>query len=67
MFTLFGVAEYIKTMLVNSMAKWRVMLYVENSELEEVRIKQGILKGDSLSPLMFVLGLIPFNLILRKA
>ena len=68
MFTMFGVAGYIKTLLVNSMAKWRVMLsYVENSELEEVGIKRGIFQGDSLSPLMFVLGSIPLNLILRKA
>ena len=30
---LFGVAENIKTLLVNSMEKWRVMLRVGNSEL----------------------------------
>ena len=30
---LFGVAENIKTLLVNSMEKWRAMLCAENSEL----------------------------------
>ena len=36
---LFGVAENIKTLLVNSMQKWRVMLCAGNSELGEVDIK----------------------------
>ena len=61
-----GVAENIKTLLVNSMEKWRVIICVVNSELQEVDIKQGIFQGDSLSSLGFVLALIPLNLILRK-
>ena len=63
---LFGVAEKIKGLLVNSMEKWKVMLCSGNSELGEVEIKQGIFQGDSLSPLVFVLALIPLILILRK-
>ena len=47
---LFGVAENIKTLSVNSMEKWKVMLCAENSELGEVDIKQGIFEGDFLSP-----------------
>ena len=53
---LFGVAENIKSLLVNSMEKWKVMLCSGNSELGEVEIKQGIF------PLVFVLALIPLNL-----
>ena len=64
---LFGVAENIKSLLVNSMVKWKVMLCSGNSELGEVEIKRGIFQGDSLSPLVFVLALIPLSLILRKA
>ena len=63
---LFGVAEKIKSFLVNSMEKWKVMLCSGNSELGEVEIKPGIFQGDSLSPLVFVLALIPLSLILRK-
>ena len=62
-----GVAENIKSLLVNSMEKSKVMLCSRNSELGEVEIKQGIFQGDSLSPLVFVLALIPLSLILRKA
>ena len=64
---LFGVAENIKSLFVNSMEKWKVMLCSGNSELVEVEIKRGIFQEDSLSPLVFVLALIPFSLILRKA
>ena len=62
-----GVAENIKSLLVNSMEKWKVVLCSGNSELGEVEIKRGIFQGDSLSPLVFVLALIPLSLILGKA
>ena len=64
---LFGVAENIKTLLVNSMERRRVMLCAGKSELGEVDIKRRAFQGDSLSPLVFVLALIPLSLILRKA
>ena len=64
---LFGVAENIKSLFVNSMEKWKVMLCSGNSELGEVEIKRGIFQGDSLAHLVFVLALIPLSLILRKA
>ena len=50
---LFGVAENIKNLLVNSMEKSKLMLCSGNSELGEVKTKRGIFQGDSLSPLMF--------------
>ena len=43
------------------------MLCSGNSELGKVETKRGIFQGDSLSPLVFVLALIPISLILRKA
>ena len=49
------------------MEKWIVMFCAGNSELGEVDIKRDIFQGDSLSPLIFVLALIPLSLILRKA
>ena len=55
---LFGVAENIKSFLVNSMEKWKVILCSGNSELDEIEIKRVIFQGDSLSPLVFVLALI---------
>ena len=63
----FGVVENIKSLLVNSMEKWKIMLCSGNSELGEVEIKPGIFQGDSLSSLVFVLALIPLSLKLGKA
>ena len=63
---LFGVAENIKSLLVSSMEKWKLMLCSGSSELGEVEIKRGIFQRDSLSSLVFVLTLIPLSLILRK-
>ena len=62
----FGVAENNKSLLVNSMEKYKVMLFSGNSELGKVEIKRGIFQGDSLSPLVFVLTLIPLSFILTK-
>ena len=42
------------------------MLSAENSEFGEVDISRGWFEGDSLSPLVFVLALIPLSLILRS-
>ena len=52
---------------MNSMEKWKVMLWSGNSDLGEVEIKPGIFQGGSLSPLVFVFALIPLSLLLRKA
>ena len=64
---LFGVAENIKSLLVNSLEKWKVILCSKNPELRKVEIKRCIFQGDSLYPLVFVLALIPLSLIVRKA
>ena len=63
---LFGVAENIRSLLVNSIEKWNVMLCSGNSELGEVEIRRVIFQGDSLSPLVFVLALIPLSLIFER-
>ena len=39
---LFGVAENIKSLLVNSMKTWNIMLCLGNSELGKIEIKQVI-------------------------
>ena len=63
----FGVAENIKSLLVNSMEKCKAMLCSGNSKSDKAEIKRCIFQEDSLSPLVFVLALTPSSLILRKA
>ena len=62
-----GVSEQIKHFLSESMKAWRVDLRCNNQSLGGVDIKRGISQGDSLSPLLFVLCLVPLAVILRKS
>ena len=50
MFRFIWSSRDIKSLSVNSMEKWKVMLCSGNSEFGEVEIKRGIFQGDSLSP-----------------
>ena len=54
--------EYLK----NSMANWKTELFVYGQSLGQVNMKRGICQGDSLSPLLFVLCMIPLTLLLRQ-
>ena len=63
---MFGIAENLRTFLQKSMQQWRLSLTVNGEDLGEVNVKRGIFQGDSLSPLMFVLSMVPLSLILKK-
>ena len=52
--------------MLDSMQRWKTRLEYEGKQLGEVRIKRGIFQGDSLSPLMFVMAMIPMTCVLRK-
>mgnify|MGYP001794065188 FL=1 len=60
------VAENTKKFIKGSMEMWNTILESERQELGRVHIKRGIFQGDSLSPLMFVLSMIPLTYVLRK-
>ena len=62
----FGVAENTKNFLINNMNKWKLELMSNRASLGNVEIRRGIFQGDSLSPLLFMLCLVPLSLILRK-
>ena len=49
------------------MKSWRVELTSGEENLGDVNIRQGIFQDDSLSPLLFVVCLLPFTHILRDA
>ena len=64
---IFGMTENLRTFFQKSMQQWRLSLIANGEDLGEVNIKTEIFQGGSLSPLLFVLGMVPSSLILRKA
>ena len=56
----------VTRVLDKSMDKWCTELTSCGRPLGKVNIRRGIFQGDSLSPLLFVMALIPLTLVLRK-
>ena len=63
---MFGIAENLRTLLQKSVQQWRLSLTANSEDLEEVNVERGIFQEDSLSPLVFVLSMVPLSLILKK-
>ena len=64
---MFGVAENVRKFLEKSMTKWQISFTLNGKDLGDVNVKRGIFQGDSLSPLLFVVSMIPMTIVLRKA
>ena len=60
-------SKQIKHFLSETVEARRVDLTCNNQSLGGMKIKQGIFQSDSLSPLLFVLCLIPLTVILYKS
>ena len=60
------VAKNIEQLLSGSMPNWKTVLTAGGQELGEVDIRRGIFQGDSLSPLLFVVAMIPISILLNR-
>ena len=61
----FGAAENMVLLLERSMNQWQVELSAGGRTLGSINVR-GIFQGDCLSPLLFVLALIPLSMVLRR-
>ena len=60
------ITENLRTFLQKSMQQWRLSLTPNGEDLGEVNVERRIFQGDSISPLLFVLSMVPLSLILKK-
>lgn len=63
---IYGISPNIRRLIENSMETWTVILTSANKTLGEVKVRRGILQGDSLSPLLFVVALLPLTEVLNE-
>ena len=63
---IYGANEYIIKLLESTMPHWKTILTAGGEKLAEVNIKRGIFQGDSLSPLLFIIAMIPLSEVLKK-
>ena len=63
---MFGIAVNVKQFLLSSTKKWKTEFTSGGQQLGVVNIKRGIFQGDSLSPLAFILCMVPLSLVLRR-
>ncbi|MEG2848334.1 MAG: reverse transcriptase family protein [Bacilli bacterium] len=61
-----GIPDQITNYVKSNMEKWKVMINFNKEEIGTIKIKKGILQGDSLSPTLFTLVMEPLSRHLNK-
>ena len=60
------IASNIRKTIENSMRHWHTTIELNGASIANVKINRGIFQGDSLSPMLFVMSLIPLSWILNS-
>ena len=63
---MYKISHEIINFIEKTMKNWRVKLTAGVKSLAETKIQRGIFQGDALSPLLFIIAMMPLNHILRK-
>ena len=63
---MYKISHEVINFIEKTMKTWRVELTAGGKSLAETKIQRGIFHGDALSPLLFIISMMPLNHILRK-
>ena len=63
---MYKISHEVINFIEQTMKTWRVELRAGGRSIAETKIQRGIFQGDALSPLLFIIAMIPLNHIIRK-
>ena len=63
---MYKISEEVINFIDKTITTWRVELTAGGRKLAEAKIQRVIFQGDALSPLLFIIAMMPLNHILRK-
>ena len=63
---MYKISHEVINFIEQTMETWRVELTARGKGIAETKIQRGIFQGDALSPLLFIIAMMPLNHILRK-
>ena len=63
---IYGAEENIIRFLKNTVPNWKIILTSSGTRLAEVNIRGGIFQQDSLSPLLFIVAMVPMTRVLER-
>ena len=66
MYKMYKISHEVINFIEKTMKNWRVELTAGGKSLAETKIHRGIFHGDALSPVLFIVAMMPLNHILRK-
>ena len=65
-FKMYKISHEVIKFIEQTMKTWRVERTAGGRSIAETKIQRGIFQGDALSPLLFIIAMMPLNHILRK-
>ena len=65
-FKMYKIPDVVIKFTEKTIETWRVELIEGGKSIAEVKIQRGIFQGGALSPLLFVIAMMPLNHIIRK-
>ena len=63
---MYKISDKIINFIDKTMKTWRVELTAGGRKLAETKIQRGEFQGNTLSPLLFIIAMMPLNHILKK-